>query len=70
MKSMLDSSQNIQQFGIQSYEAPSTERLWKKPWFGKSSKDTIKTFADVEQKKKGYIPGSPHYKTEIGDWAK
>lgn len=60
----------MQPFGIESYTLPSTENLWKKPQFGTSNKEKQKTFCQTISDARLWVPGSPQYKTEIGDWSK
>jgi hypothetical protein len=56
-------------FGIENYSPPKMERAYLlKPYFGKIDKAKITNFAEVEAKRKGYIPG-PNYNT-IYDWNK
>lgn len=70
MQSIIDQSRKVQPFGIESYTLPSTENLWKKPQFGTANKEKSKTFCQTISEAKKWVPGSPQYPVEIGEWSK
>lgn len=48
-------------FGFGNYKMPTTDKYWKRPLLGQSSKGKLQTFSEVIGNQKAWVPGADEY---------